>query len=218
MYAVYSEAHHLHDTAGLVVRGSPLDSDEVPQRAVVLRDAIRDAQLCPVVEPVDHGLAPILAVHRADYVEYLRKAYELNACLLGCAEPLLVGTDLRLERPPAPPEDLEALQLYYSYDYEEPILEGTWTAAYWSAQVALTAGDFVREGEWAAYAICRPPGHHATADQYGGFCYLNNAAIVARYLGAGVAILDLDYHHGNGTQSIFYTDPAVTYVDRKSVV
>jgi acetoin utilization deacetylase AcuC-like enzyme len=69
----------------------------------------------------------------------------------------------------------------------------------------------VQGGEQAAYALCRPPGHHAGVDLYGGFCYLNNAAIVARHLGARVAILDVDYHHGNGTQSIFYADPSVLY-------
>jgi acetoin utilization deacetylase AcuC-like enzyme len=95
-----------------------------------------------------------------------------------------------------------------------PILEGSWKAAYWAAQCALTAADAVRGGRRAAYALCRPPGHHAAADLYGGYCYLNNAAIAARSLqsaGERVAVLDVDYHHGNGTQSIFYADPAVFY-------
>jgi len=97
----------------------------------------------------------------------------------------------------------------YSFDTSTPIAEGTWDAAYWSAQCALTAADLVRAYRETAYALCRPPGHHAGVDFYGGYCYLNNAAIAARYLQARVAILDIDYHHGNGTQEIFYSDPAM---------
>ncbi len=111
-----------------------------------------------------------------------------------------------------------------------PILEGTWEAAYWSAQCALSAAEAVLAGEQVAYALCRPPGHHAARDLYGGFCFLNNAAIAARDLqthlshsrglrlgrsetgpGVRVALLDIDYHHGNGTQEIFYSDPTVLY-------
>ena len=88
---------------------------------------------------------------------------------------------------------------------------GTWEAAYWSAQVALTAANLVQGGERAAYALCRPPGHHASIDQYGGYCYLNNAAIAARWLqgknASRVAIVNIDTHHGNGTQEIFYAGP-----------
>jgi acetoin utilization deacetylase AcuC-like enzyme len=121
-----------------------------------------------------------------------------------------VDPDRPIDRPKAFPD----LRDYYTYDFEDPIVAGTWEAAYWSAQCALTAADRVAGGERAAYALCRPPGHHATIDQYGGFCYLNHAAIAARSIGAEgrVAILDIDYHHGNGTQSIFYADPAVLYV------
>jgi acetoin utilization deacetylase AcuC-like enzyme len=93
-------------------------------------------------------------------------------------------------------------------------LEGTWEAAYWAAQCALTAADLVHGGDRAAYALCRPPGHHAASDLYGGYCYLNSAAIAAqalRRIGETVAILDVDYHHGNGTQSIFYSEPCVFY-------
>lgn len=126
---------------------------------------------------------------------------------------------LRLER-------IDALLGRYSYDTSTPIAEGTWTASYWAAQTALDALDAVLAGEQAAFALCRPPGHHAGADYMGGYSYLNNAAIAAEAaLAAGrrrVAILDVDYHHGNGTQNIFYgrgdvffasihADPATDY-------
>jgi acetoin utilization deacetylase AcuC-like enzyme len=103
---------------------------------------------------------------------------------------------------------------WYSHD-SDPILEGTWHAATAAVDVALTAADAVRSGAVAAYALCRPPGHHAAADSFAGYCYLNNAAIVAEWLcaaGARVAIVDVDFHHGNGTQQVFYERSDVLFV------
>ena len=99
---------------------------------------------------------------------------------------------------------------------ETSISLGTWEAARAAADVALTGALQIKEGASAAFALCRPPGHHAARDLYGGYCFLNNAAIAAQYLRDGgaarVAILDVDFHHGNGTQDIFYTRPDVLYV------
>lgn len=211
---VYTPKHALHDTAALVIDGEPFDGDEIPERVERIRAAIEAVALGPIIPPDDAGLAPILAVHDAGYLDYLQTAYVRYAAYMGRALPVMSTRDeVDPARLPERPSDFPALLDYYTFDYEEPILAGTWDAAYWSAQTALTAAGLVRAGDPAAYALCRPPGHHATADQYGGYCYLNNAAIAARYLAARgrVAILDLDYHHGNGTQSIFYTDPGVFY-------
>jgi len=96
---------------------------------------------------------------------------------------------------------------HYCTDDLTPILAQTWLAAYWSAQTALSAAAAIADGATLSYALCRPPGHHAYHDLYGGYCYLNNAAIAAQWLvecGRRPAILDIDYHHGNGTQAIFY--------------
>ena len=106
---------------------------------------------------------------------------------------------------------------YYSFDAGTPITAGTWQAAQSSADVAVTAAKLLAEGGHPAiFALCRPPGHHAAADLYGGYCFLNNAAIAAQYLIDGgaerVAILDVDYHHGNGTQAIFYDRPDVLFL------
>jgi acetoin utilization deacetylase AcuC-like enzyme len=105
------------------------------------------------------------------------------------------------------PETVEGEMAYYAIDAGAPITAHTWESAYWSAQTALTAAAAVIKGQ-NAFALCRPPGHHAAADCYGAYCYLNNAAIAAQSLRdqglARVAVLDIDYHHGNGTQSIFY--------------
>jgi acetoin utilization deacetylase AcuC-like enzyme len=105
------------------------------------------------------------------------------------------------------PTGLQALLGFYAADTSTPIRAGTWDAAYGSAQVALAAAD-AAVATGAAYALCRPPGHHAYADCAGGFCYLNNTAIAAQRLrerfDRPVAVLDIDVHHGNGTQGIFY--------------
>ncbi len=214
MHIIYTDRHHGHATANLVIGGRPIEYLETPARAEAILTAVRAAQLGPVAPPTDHGLAPILAVHTADFVTYLRTAYAQSAAYFGEPRPVIAGRDdVTFARAPSCPADFPGKRDYYTYDYEDPILELTWDAAYWAAQCALTAADYVRKGEQAAYALCRPPGHHAMPDQYGGFCYLNNVAIAARSLQADgpVAILDLDYHHGNGTQAIFYADPAALF-------
>jgi acetoin utilization deacetylase AcuC-like enzyme len=165
--------------------------------------------------PADHGEAPILRVHPQDYVDFLKRAHGewLQAGRPGDAHgyvwPVVGRRPLALAR-------IDALLGQYSYDASTPIAAGTWESAYWNAQTALSALDAVLGGERAAFALCRPPGHHAGADYMGGYCYLNNAAIAAEAgLAAGrkrVAILDVDYHHGNGTQDIFYERGDVLFV------
>ena len=119
---------------------------------------------------------------------------------------------------PAPPLALDRIDAKlgpYSFDASSPIAAGTWEGAYWSAQTSLTALDAVLAGDRAAFALCRPPGHHCGPDYLGGYCYLNNAAIAAEAgaaAGRRVAILDVDYHHGNGTQDIFYARGDVLFV------
>jgi len=215
MDTVFAEQHLLHATDDIWVDGERLDHAEVPERVDAILASVVKARLGAIIPPNDHGLSPILAVHASDYVDYLRTAYAQYAAYRGRPGPLLTGhTDVDPRRPPHRPDGFPALRDYYTYDYEDPILAGTWEAAYWSVQVAVTAAALVQGGARVSYALCRPPGHHATFDQYGGFCYLNNAAAAARSLVSGgpVAILDLDYHHGNGTQSIFYADPSTLYV------
>ena len=209
---IYSERHRLHNTAGVLVEGRPLDSFELPVRAEIILEAVQDAGLGPVSAPWDHGLAPILALHDADYVQFLRSVYEAQAAYYQEPGPVIPWT-FADRHPARKPQTFHGLKGYYAFGWGTAILEGTWEAAYWSAQCALSAADLVRAGEPLAYALCRPPGHHAAADLYGGYCYLNNAALAAQSLLAEgpVAILDVDYHHGNGTQLLFYENPAVLY-------
>ncbi|MDB5696291.1 MAG: histone deacetylase family protein [Sphingomonas bacterium] len=182
---------------------------ETPDRARAILTMIGGAE-----EPADHGLVGIEAVHTPDYLAFLRDAPVLwrAAGRPGDAIPYvfpIVGRrPLRLDR-------VDALMGRYSFDATTPITLDTWDAAYWNAQTALTAVRTVLGGERAAFALCRPPGHHAGADYCGGYCHLNVAAIAAQAArDAGVervAVLDIDYHHGNGTQDIFWARADVFY-------
>jgi acetoin utilization deacetylase AcuC-like enzyme len=213
MQTIYAEEHKLHSTDAVEVEGNPFQTEELPVRAEIILEAVQNAQLGPVVAPTDHGMAPVLAVHDPDYVTFLRTAHAESTAFWGEASPVFTWT-FAVRHAARKPRSVVGLKGYYAFGWGSPILEGTWQAAYWSAQCALTAADGLLAGQPVSYALCRPPGHHAAADLYGGFCYLNNAAIAARHLqrnGERVAILDVDYHHGNGTQLIFYDDPRVLY-------
>ena len=165
------------------------------------------AAIGPTEAPADFGEAPLLRVHPRDYLDFLWSAWaDWRAAgrpgdAAGYAWPVVRRRPLDLDR-------IDARLGRYSFDASTPIAEGTWLSAYWSAQSALAGMDALLAGERAACALCRPPGHHAGADYMGGYCYLNNAAIAAEAaVAAGrgrVAILDVDYHHGNGTQDIFW--------------
>jgi acetoin utilization deacetylase AcuC-like enzyme len=154
----------------------------------------------------DHGEAALLRVHPRPYLDFLKSAFDdwkaagRPGDASGYVWPVVGRRPLELDR-------IDARLGRFSMDASTPIAEGTWESAYWSAQTALSALEPVLAGERSAFALCRPPGHHAGADYMGGYCYLNNAAIAAeaaRAAGRGrVAILDIDYHHGNGTQHIF---------------
>jgi len=174
---------------------------ESPVRA----DAIL-AAIGPCEPAIDHGEAPLRAVHSEDYLTFLWSAHKdwraagRAGDAIGYAWPVARRRPLALDR-------IDARIGQYSFDVSSPIASGTWEAAYWSAQTALTALDALLAGERAAFALCRPPGHHCGPDYLGGYCYLNSAAIAAEAgiaAGKRVAILDVDYHHGNGTQDIFY--------------
>jgi acetoin utilization deacetylase AcuC-like enzyme len=220
MRGFFDRRQRAHAPATELHNGGFVPYAETPERA----DAIV-AALGPLDAPADHGEAPILAVHDPDYVDFLKTAPARWAeagrpgDVLGYIWPIVARRPLTLDR-------IDALAGRYSLDASTPLTADTWTSAYWSAQTALSALDAVRAGNRAAFALCRPPGHHAGRDYLGGYCHLNTAAIAAEAAIADgakrVAILDIDYHHGNGTQDIFWTrgdvffasihaDPATDY-------
>jgi acetoin utilization deacetylase AcuC-like enzyme len=156
--------------------------------------------------PRDYGMEPLLAVYCADYLAFLEGAHgEWTAA--GRDGDAFPYTFPIVRRRPQPFDRVDAKLGYHGFDTSSPIGPGTWEAAYWSAQTALAALDAAL-ADGRAFGLCRPPGHHSGRDYFGGYCYLNNAAIAAEAaLAQGrmqVAILDVDYHHGNGTQDIFY--------------
>jgi acetoin utilization deacetylase AcuC-like enzyme len=189
--------------------GAFLPFAESPARA----DAILSA-LGLTEAPADRGDAPLLRVHPADYLAFLKTAHTewKDAGRPGDAAGYVWPI---VRRRPLPLERIDAKLGRFSYDASTPIAEGTWESAYWSVQSALAATEAVLGGERVAFALCRPPGHHCGADYAGGYCYLNATAVAAeaaRAAGRRVAILDVDYHHGNGTQDIFYARGDVLFV------
>ena len=209
MKRFFSPLQLLHAPAQELHNGSFTAYAEVPSRAQTILAAIGGADA-----PADHGTAPIEAVHDAGYLAFLReaparwRAAGRPGDAIPYTFPIVGRRSLRLDR-------IDALMGRYAFDATTPITPDTWTSAYANAQTALAATQAVLAGERAAFALCRPPGHHAGVDYCGGYCHLNVAAIAAqaaRDAGqARVAILDIDYHHGNGTQDIFWTRGDVFY-------
>lgn len=205
MRVVHSPAHIGHDPESFVSAGRFAPSPECPERAHRLFAAVEKAGY-EILPPLDHGLDAIAAIHPAGYLDFLQNGLSEWQKLPNAGPAMMPnmhpGRHMRTL-----PKNIVGKAGYYMADTACPIGPGTWGAAHDAAQVALTAADLVLAGEGEAYALCRPPGHHAYADQAGGFCFLNNVAIAAQHMrerAERVAILDVDVHHGNGTQGIFY--------------
>jgi acetoin utilization deacetylase AcuC-like enzyme len=165
------------------------------------------------VAPADHGMKPLSRVHAAEYLDFLRTAHE-QWRVAGREGDAFPYTFPVVRRRPLDLSRIDALLGRFSFDTSTPIAPRTWDAAYWAAQTAIAAAESVIGGEHRTFALCRPPGHHAGADYLGGYSYLSNAAIAAEHAvaaGRRVAILDVDYHHGNGTQDIFYDRADVAF-------
>jgi acetoin utilization deacetylase AcuC-like enzyme len=187
---------------------------ECAQRAEFVLDRVKATGLGDIIAPSQFGLEPVVRVHDADFVEFLSSAWTewLAAGNRGEAIPdCWPARRMAVRRP----NSITGKLGYYAMAAETSISAGSWEAACASADVALTAAARLATGERGAFALCRPPGHHAARDLYGGYCFLNNAAIAAQYLrdhgNERVAILDVDFHHGNGTQDIFYARSDVLY-------
>lgn len=202
MKAFFAEAQMQHAPTLELQNGEMVPHAESQARVQAINSAL------PTLEATqDFGLDPILAVHDPAYVAFLKRAHRdwQAAGRPGDAFPYVFP--IRGRRPLGL-NRIDAELGQYAYDCGTPVAAGTWEAAYWNAQTALTGLDTVLGGARHAFAFCRPPGHHAGRDYMGGYSYLNNVAIAAQRArdqgAANVAVLDVDYHHGNGTQDIFY--------------
>jgi len=209
--------HFRHCPESEFTRGQLLEPFERPARVESILRALEGAGYGPPEPPRSFGLAPILRVHDAAYVRFLEAAYPEWAALGRRSDAVPIAWAIRGLRSDRVPVSLDGRLSYYSFDGSSPFTAGTWQAVRSSADTALTGAAALASGDArAVFSLCRPPGHHAAVDYFGGYCYLNNAAIAAQYLidhGARrVAILDVDYHHGNGTQSIYYRRSDVLFV------
>src|SRR3954471_5709332 len=220
MRCFWDERQRGHAPAAEFFNGKLHPAAEHPGRVEAILAAIGPTQTTR-----NFGMEPIDRVHGGDYIDFLRDAFAQwraagrDGDAFPYTFPVVGRRPLNLSR-------IDAHLGQYSFDTSTPIGERTWDAAYWSVQTGLSGLEAVLGGDRAAFAFTRPPGHHAGADYLGGYSYLNHAAIVAvAALAAGcksVAILDVDYHHGNGTQDIFagrddvafasiHADPATDY-------
>lgn len=194
-----------HYPPHFLVNGVFEPNPEVPERQDRLLRAARDVG-CRHERPLAHGMEPIAAVHSDAYLKFLERAWERWSRIEGAA-PSVTPNIHPDRRDVGYPRSVVAQAGYHMADVSAPLADSSWLSILWSAWSAVHAARLLLDGEPSAYALCRPPGHHAFADMAGGFCYLNNSAIAAQLLRrahARVAVLDVDLHHGNGTQGIFY--------------
>mgnify|MGYP001568506940 FL=1 len=187
---VYTDRHFLHNPSYEIYDGVKTPYAEKAERLTSIMAALKKAGYKNIQEPRKFPLDLITQMHQKQYISFLQKR----------SESLKKNESLHPS--------------YFITDTYAPITNGTHDAAVSAVDVVLTAAELVQNGEPAVYAVCRPPGHHAEYKSMGGYCYFNNAAIAAEYLSkkGSVAILDIDYHHGNGTQSAFYDRSDVLYV------
>ncbi len=208
MKTIYNAAHSQHRAGHEFFRGEKVPAFEKPERADWVLAAIGRTNLGEVLAPVAHDDSAILRVHGKAYVDFLRGAYAEYLALGGTGDAFPSVWPIRGMRSDVAPRNFAARMGLYSFDAGSPLTAGTWAATRGGADCALTAVDLLKAGEASAFVLTRPPGHHAGRDFFGGYCFLNHAAIAAQALrdagSARVAILDVDYHHGNGTQDIFY--------------
>lgn len=211
MKSFYHPNVKLHHPQTYLSRGQMRKPQEIPDRVDGILAGLAQMGL-PVLEPKDYGRAPLLAVHDAAYLDFLETAYSRWKQI-----PQDWGDEVMSNvyiRHPNPLRGILAEAARYLADGSCPVGQHTWTSSYWAAQSAIAAAEAVLAGDQQAYALCRPPGHHARRDAAGGFCYINNAAVAAQHLRqrfGKVAVLDTDVHHGQGVQEIFYDRDDVLY-------
>ncbi|MBZ9874138.1 histone deacetylase family protein [Mesorhizobium sp. BR1-1-9] len=213
MKAFYAQEQKRHDPKAFLSSGAPQPNPEKPERVERLLAGAKSAG-CTIERPRNHGLGPVAAVHTPEYLDFLEHIYTRWERIEGASAEVIPNIH-PIARNGSYPASAVGQAGYHMADTACPISGETWQSALWSAWSAVEAAEAVMAGAPATYALCRPPGHHAFADVAGGFCFINNSALAAQVLrrqAARVAILDVDLHHGNGTQGIFYARPDVLTV------
>ncbi len=207
MKIIHSDDNRLHFPQGELFGGELVTPFERPSRVEYILRRLKEVGLTDISAPEALDRAPVEKIHDAGYLDFLATCWDewvsegMKGEMIAASWPARRMVQKR-------PRNIDGKLGYYALAGETAITAGTWAAAQASCAVAQTAQRIVAGGARTAFALCRPPGHHAALDMYGGYCFLNNAAIAAQMFldqGAGrVAVLDVDFHHGNGTQDIFY--------------
>lgn len=214
MKTVFSEDHRKHFAQGEIYGGEFVTPFERPSRMEYILRELKNRKMTDIIPPSPIDMRPVRKIHDKGFLTFLETAWEewTKAGFRGEILPTAIPNRSLQQRLP---RNIDGKVGYYIHSLETCITAGTWEAAIASASVALTAQKLVVKGAPSAFALCRPPGHHAHDDLYGGYCFLNNAAIAAQAFRDGgaarVAILDVDFHHGNGTQDIFYARKDVLF-------
>ncbi|CAN5115804.1 histone deacetylase family protein [soil metagenome] len=190
MHIIYSSDHKRHNPQFEIYDGFKEPYAEKVERIETIITALRETQVGTIIPPEVFAMRHITAIHHPEYIRFIKERSES----LGGKEILYPS--------------------YFINDTYAPITQDTYESAKTSVDIALTGARRIQKGENVVYSLCRPPGHHAEEKAMGGYCYFNNAAIAANYLSVygTVAILDIDFHHGNGTQQAFYDRSDVLYV------
>lgn len=214
MKIFYPPIEQTHAPTCELDHGDLTASPDSPARTRAILDAIEQEQhgtLVPVDPPADTGF--IAAVHDVEYLAFLQEFWPAWEARYPARREAVPHTFALRDRLPSRPPTRDRQIGWWVFDTGTPLLANTWEVATASAHAAFLAANELLAGAPLVYALCRPPGHHSASDAAGGYCYLNNAAIAAHALaGQGrVALIDIDYHHGNGTQEIFYARSDVLF-------
>ena len=206
---ISSEVHAAHSPWLQTVDGQVHDHPDVPDRPRLIREALVAHGLAICVPPVVHADAAIDAVHDPAYHRFIRET-----CAAIAPGTSVVPSGVSLDHRALENADLAVQIGHYAFGQDAPLMHATYRAAREACDIALTGVKLIRDGCPQVFALCRPPGHHAECSRMGGFCYLNNAVVAAHALSHGgrVAILDVDYHHGNGSQHLTYSRSDIFYV------
>jgi len=213
MKIIYSAEHIHHNTQTELSGGQLIPPFECASRMDYICHALEQSGMGQLAAPKSFPREHVEKIHAKDYLAFLDSCWDEWQTAGNKGEAMPTVWPSRSMPSNRIPNDIEGKLGYYALASETAIAQNTAQAAWLSSDIALTAADAIVQGQSSAFALARPPGHHASTDQYGGYCFINNAAVASQYLLDNgfkkVALMDVDFHHGNGTQAIFY--------DRKDV-
>ena len=215
MLTVFSDKHALRDAKTELYGGELVPPFECPVRAEHVLQRVKDVNLGEVIGPDSYDIDTVTRIHDAEFIRFLETCWDEWSAEGYSGEAITSCWPARGMQQRVP-NHIDGKLGYYAMAAETAISNGTWEAARASVNVALTAQAAIRNGAGEAFALCRPPGHHAAGDMFGGYCFINNAAVAAQaFLDQGasrVALLDVDFHHGNGSQAIYYDRDDVMFL------